>query len=85
MKINWHLNTEGNVAVADNIFWQSMDVCPYDVKCLLLTDGGTAVVGTYTNQKWFVGWCPLPKTWRKSNELVEHETRMRVFESMRDA
>ena len=82
--VKWHLNLEGNCAVADNFLWQDMNRCPTNVKCLLLTKGGTAVVGTYNQQEWFEGWAPLPRIWRKDEQIVEHERRMNMFEAMKD-
>lgn len=42
--------------------WQALDTLPYGHKCLLLTTGGVAVVGSLSSSLLgYVAWCPLPK------------------------
>lgn len=45
------------------VFYRCPEWCPppRGVKLLLLTEGGTAVIGLYSPDGGFVGWSPLPK------------------------
>lgn len=54
------MNTE-RVATADVSEWQSMRSVPYGAKCLLLTPGLVAVIGSYTPGANYLAWAPLPK------------------------
>jgi hypothetical protein len=56
----WHLNADRTVAVSDVVRFYGMDTCPQGVKVLLLTQGGTAVLGTYTGEAGYWGWFPIP-------------------------
>lgn len=62
------LSADRTVAVDPSYFWQPLDTCPLSVKVQLLTTGGVAVYGQYTQgSKGYVGWAPLPKkpSWMK--------------------
>lgn len=51
------------VAVVDlEYFWRPLESCPASAKVQLLTTGGVAVYGHYSQgQKGYLGWAPLPK------------------------
>ena len=56
-----NVNNDG-VAVGEYRY-KAMDICPWGVKVLLLTQNGIAVTGTVSaqNRGYFSGWFPLPK------------------------
>lgn len=58
-----HLNANKSVAVADDYYWnENMDECPRGVKVQLLGQGGVAVYAHYTHDdRFFVGWAPVPR------------------------
>jgi len=55
------INAAKTVAVATDVFWQSIDTAPRGVKLQLLGKGNVATYGTYFGDKFWTHWCPLPK------------------------
>ncbi len=58
------LNTEKNVSVAQGFFWLPIDAdTPRGVKVQLLTIGGVAIYGQYTeaHKGAYTHWAPLPR------------------------
>jgi hypothetical protein len=49
------------VSTANFSEWQPLETVPLGHKMLLLTDGGTAVIGVYPGGVGYVAWAPLPK------------------------
>lgn len=50
-------------AASGEVYWRDPedDPPPRGAKLLILTSGGVAVFGEWTNQSNFVAWSPLPK------------------------
>lgn len=50
-------------AVSGEVYWRDPHGSPppRGVKMLILTDGGVAVIGSWTDDSNFVAWSPLPK------------------------
>jgi len=60
--MTYHINSTKTAAVANEVFWEPICGCPTNVKVLLLTEGGTAIVGIYnSNAVGYTHWHPLPK------------------------
>lgn len=58
------LNTEKSVAVAEGFYWTPVDDdTPHGVKVQLLTIGGVAIYGQYTelHKGAYTHWAPLPR------------------------
>lgn len=57
---NIKLDSTGTTAVITGYRWQPMDTCPRGVKVLLKGVGGVATLGQFSNDKFWIGWAPLP-------------------------
>lgn len=56
------LTNDRAAAVDQDYFWRSLETCPLSAKVQLLTQGGVAVYGQYSQgQTGYLGWAPLPK------------------------
>jgi len=55
------INSAGTVAVATDVYWQTIDTAPRGVKVQLLGAGNIAHYGTYFGDPFWTHWCPLPK------------------------
>ena len=85
MSHNWHLNHDKSAAVSDDYTWIPIKSCPMGPKVLMLTNGGTAVIGVFHNQSGYSHWAPLPRQERRENYLMrEHLRRMKMLEDMED-
>ena len=83
--MNWHINSDKSAAVSDGYFWLPIRTCPKGVKVLLLTTGGTAVLGQYSGEVGYDYWAPLPRRHAGADRaLREHAERMRVLQEMED-
>ena len=83
--MNWHINSDKTAAVSDGCFWLPIRTCPRDVKVLLLTTGGTAVLGQYYGQIGYDYWFPLPRKHAKVDRLLkEHQELMRRIDEFRE-
>lgn len=60
-KFDYTVNYVDRVAVAKDYFWQPIVECPLDLKVLLLSKHGVAVMGEYYASGNFTHWAPLPK------------------------
>lgn len=69
--MNIKITNDKAAAVHQGFFWQPLETCPLSVKVQLLTTGGVAVYGRFSNQKGYVGWAPLPKRpdWMDSKRI----------------
>jgi hypothetical protein len=64
------LNSDRSVAVAIDTYWLPMSNCPKHVKLLLLGIGGVASIGEWDGRnRFWQGWCPLPK---KPEWMTDH-------------
>lgn len=61
---DYHLNNDRSVAVGDFHF-MPMDTCPINVKVLLETPDGVAVLAAWNGKEPFNGWFPIPKKRQK--------------------
>lgn len=59
--IDYTVNYVDRVAVAQDYFWRPVSTCPFDVKVLLLSKHGVAVMGDYYAGGGFTHWAPLPR------------------------
>lgn len=51
--------------------WREMRTAPWGYKCLLLTVGAVAVIGTASKyDRGYVAWCPLPRIPRQIKRLL---------------
>ena len=55
----------------DRFLWPDEYVPPRGVKLLLLTSGGVAVVGDWTDDSNLVAWRPLPRKPQQRGEAVQ--------------
>lgn len=58
---DYKINHIDGVAVSDTYEWKPIMSCPSDVKVLLLTQHGIAVMGDYYSGGNFTHWAPLPR------------------------
>lgn len=59
------------IATAEVSEWQEMSSAPWGYKCLLLTVGGVAVIGTpIDSQPGYIGWAPMPRIPPRIKELI---------------
>jgi hypothetical protein len=79
-----HINTDHTAVVSDFYTWQPINTCPRKLKVLLLTDGGSCVVGPYDGQSWFTHWAPLPRRSVINNLVVEHIARMKILDELKE-
>jgi hypothetical protein len=83
--MTWHYNTDRTAAVSDTFMWLDLKSCPWNVKVLMLTTGGTCVIGTYYGQEGYSHWAPLPRQERRGSVLLrEHERLMKILKEMED-
>jgi hypothetical protein len=83
--VNWHRNSDNTVAVSDRHFWLPIKTCPKNIKVLLLTNGGTAVLGQYNEEVGYEYWFPLPQKHRVADRfLKEHQERMDFLNQMKE-
>ena len=73
--MNYYINNDKTVAIANDHYLQPMDTCPRGVKVQLLTTGGVLVYGTWNGRdKGYTSWYPLPKQPKPAVLKVTHET-----------
>lgn len=54
--------TKGGAVVDHGYFYRHMELCPHGSRVVLLNQGNSATLGTFTGKEWgFKGWSPLPK------------------------
>jgi len=60
---DYSLNKDQTVAVANEVFWQKVNIhTPTGVKLQLLGLGGVAVYGTYDGKsRFWTHWAPVPR------------------------
>jgi hypothetical protein len=60
--LGYKINTAKTAAVATHVYWNyDMASCPRGVKLQLLGAGGSASYSAYHGDKFWVGWCAMPK------------------------
>ena len=57
---DYSINPVQQTCVSNVYFWRHIDTCPRGVKVLILTTGGTCVIGHW-EPDGFSAWAPLPR------------------------
>ena len=69
------LSNDKKTAVAVDIYYEDMSTCPRGAKCILLNEGGVAIIGTYDGRPGWTGWSPLPKRRRSDNAVAQRAAK----------
>lgn len=60
-----------HVATDDAPEWREMRLAPWGYKCLLLTQGGVAVIGVASHDDTgYIAWCPMPRISKQIKQLL---------------